>query len=125
MKMNFNEVLECIGVEAIMKCLLYREIAECEYLEKEKNFETYLIRDKSTGLCKIGKTTDIKKRIEMLSCSNTELELLFIIDKDVEKELHDVYESKRYKGEWFNLSDLDLEIISNQYQKRNIPACIR
>lgn len=123
--MNFIEALGNIGVESIMKCLLYREIAECTYLEKEKNFETYLIRDKSTRLCKIGKTTDIKTRIEMLSCSNTELELLFIIDKDVEKELHDMYESKRYKGEWFNLSDSDLEVIRNQYQTRHIPACIR
>ena len=117
MGMTFEKALEYIGIETIMKCLLYREIAECACPEKDKEFKTYLIRDKSTGLCKIGKTTDIKTRLRMLSCSNTNLELLFIIDKDVEKELHELYEPKRHKKEWFNLSNLDVEAIFSRFLK--------
>lgn len=44
-----------------------------------KNRSTYLMKDKNTGLVKIGSSSDISVRIQTLSCGNPYLYWLFLI----------------------------------------------
>lgn len=74
---------------------------------------TYLIFDNSSDLYKIGKSVDPYKRIK--SFCNPRLQLLYILPDDKETELHYLMKSKREHGEWFRLTDNDVNSIVNKY----------
>lgn len=61
---------------------------------------------------KIGMTTNLKNRMDSFSTLPFPIEKLYLIEtenpRDVEKELHDRFESKRVRGEWFLLKKLIL-----------------
>ena len=88
----------------------------------------YLVYDKRTKLTKIGRTSNIKARMNNLKCANPFIVLVYFTDKISEKELHEKYFSKRVKLEWFDLSLSDyIEIIGKKsglpksiYYKKNI-----
>ncbi|MGE6893809.1 GIY-YIG nuclease family protein [Priestia flexa] len=68
------------------------------------------------GLVKIGYTTNLKTRLLSLKGeSGAEVELLHHIPTtdclNMEKTLHNIFKSKRITGEWFDLSDEDIELI--------------
>lgn len=76
----------------------------------------YIVKDKSTGLSKIGKTINFSRRYRELCsfCANhlgSELmndRLILCSPSEVsriEKDLHDYYAIYREHGEWFNLKD--------------------
>ena len=69
---------------------------------------TYIIRDKSSGLYKIGKTCNFKSRFQTLSTSNINLQQILIIFGDEEKYLHQIYSNKHIKLEWYNLNQSDI-----------------
>ena len=76
----------------------------------------YLVYDKRTKLTKIGRTSNIKARMNNLKCANPFIVLVYFTDKISEKELHEKYFSKRVKLEWFDLSLSDyIEIIGKKY----------
>lgn len=77
--------------------------------EKEK-IKTYIMSD-ATGLFKIGRSTDIQRRLLTLKIGNPTIRLKFYINGDFEKELHNKFTSKHIIGEWFALSDEDLNYI--------------
>ena len=91
---------------------------------KDLKIETYLIKDTSSGYIKIGKSTHVLDRFKALRVGNPCIKLIMVINSDVEKTLHDKYESKRVAGEWFNLSDDDLIDISilNKYQPKELAS---
>jgi hypothetical protein len=72
---------------------------------------TYIIKDKSTGFYKIGKTVNFKRRFQTLSTSNINLQQTLIIFGDEEKYLHQIYSNKRIKLEWYNLNQRDIDDI--------------
>lgn len=76
---------------------------------------TYVILDKLTGNCKIGKTKNIKSRFSTLSTANLNLKLLIAIPADMEKQLHLQFANCKFKGEWFKLTQEDLELILELY----------
>lgn len=69
-------------------------------------------------LYKIGKTQDLQKRLAMY---NTHLPIVFRVVRqyaamnmdELEENLHIVFQHKRVKGEWFELSQDDLVICDN------------
>lgn len=64
--------------------------------------ETYLVLHPGTGLIKIGRTTDIRKRLAALQCgAGQPLAVLGVIPGDVERELHIRFAGLRVHGEWF------------------------
>lgn len=70
------------------------------------------------GFYKIGYSYNPHKRLENIKCASpneTRLVLSFPIHnvKIVEKELHNRFKDKRIRGEWFELSDGDLQDITN------------
>lgn len=75
----------------------------------------YLIQSAS-GQCKIGLSKNVEKRFKALSHSSpVKLELIHSIYTedmtDTESMLHELFSSKRVKGEWFELSPDDIEYI--------------
>ena len=76
--------------------------------------KTYLMKDSNTGYTKIGKAVDPKFREKTLQSEKPSISLFAVCDSLVESELHEKYESKRIRGEWFNLCEDDIgNIISN------------
>ncbi len=64
--------------------------------------KTYFIKNKDTGLLKIGRSCNPEDRVKALQCgSGTELDILLVIDEDVERELHLRFSDDRVFNEWF------------------------
>lgn len=79
----------------------------------------YLIRE-PFGRVKIGKTTDVERRISALNCGSPyELELLIAIPCDdmrkLENSFHERFAEKRVRREWFELSENDVSEVIKQY----------
>jgi len=85
---------------------------------RTRNF-IYIIE--SANLYKIGFTTNIEARIQVIKTSSPhEVKLIYIIPipmeiehKKVENALHKMFESSHMKGEWFNLSLKDIAKIKS------------
>lgn len=76
----------------------------------------YLIYDRGNGLYKIGRSINPATREKTLQSEKPNLQLIWIsslTDKKNEKILHDLFKSKRVRGEWFRLSKPDIEIIKD------------
>jgi predicted GIY-YIG superfamily endonuclease len=85
---------------------------------KKSNY-VYLIRA-DNGLTKIGISYDVERRLYTLdTASPVRLSLLFFFEPSnavkTEKYLHIKFDKKRVKGEWFNLSDSDIDWIRMNY----------
>jgi len=78
------------------------------YLKKTYWFKTYLLRDNKTGMVKIGRATNVGKRLKQIKKINPSTELILVLNKNVELKLHHEYEHKREIGEWFNLTENDI-----------------
>ena len=80
---------------------IFTTMAEVLKLSRKKSFDrcTYLMKDKVTGLVKIGSTSDIKTRYRTLSCGNHNLLVIATIDENIENELHRRFSNKKVKGE--------------------------
>jgi len=92
------------------------QIVECKSFE-HRDDGLYLVKEKF-GLVKIGHTADIDKGLsELQSVIPYKLELLYYIKTksykvlSLEKLLHKEYENKRIRGEWFELTQQDIENI--------------
>ena len=84
---------------------------KCRSLEKKT--ETYLVKNLTTGLVKIGKTSQgVEKRVSQFqSMSGGDCEIIHTINRDVEAELHRGFNEKRVIGEWFKLDECDISKI--------------
>jgi hypothetical protein len=96
------------ALESTINCMFFTKKVEV------KKILTYLMTDAS-GYFKIGKTTDVEKRLNTFRTGNPTIRLLHIINNNVETELHRTYRSKRFIGEWFCLSKHDI----NEIIRRN------
>lgn len=90
---------------------LFCQTSQHSTVDNSKNgTQTYILTDE-TGLYKIGKSKDVKRRVRSLMIGNPSIRLVARIPKDVESVLHDQFKDKRVSGEWFRLTDLDLDFI--------------
>ena len=92
--------------------------------KKPKKGFVYFIKAEN-GLIKIGQTKDLSNRYKQIQHSALlKTELLFAIESDdgikLEEKLHHFFENKMKKGEWFALSDGDIEIIKNAAKKKGL-----
>lgn len=79
----------------------------------------YLFRAEN-GLVKIGKTVNIQQRFKSIhTMSPIDIEVFAFLETEMadelEYELHIEFDVDRVKGEWFNLSDEDLQYIVEKY----------
>jgi hypothetical protein len=77
--------------------------------------KTYLIKDASSGLVKIGRSTQIQRRLSVIKTGNPSAYLIGHINADVESDLHGQFASLRISGEWFNLGDSEIQQMKNDY----------
>ena len=92
--------------------------------KKPKKGFVYFIKAEN-GLVKIGRTKDLSNRYKQIQYSALlKTDLLFAIESNdvikLEQKLHHFFENKMKKGEWFALSDGDIEIIKNATKKKGL-----
>lgn len=77
----------------------------------------YLMVDKNTGLHKIGRSKTPVTRERTLQSEKPTIEIIFHTAGTVkdEKHLHEKFNAKRVRGEWFNLSEEDIDFIKTNY----------
>ena len=114
-KMTFDEALNRIGVEKIMKLLLWNEDARINLEEHAKKFSTYILQDNGNKLYKIGRTTNFEKRISVIKTSNPLLKIIGISERDIESELHEKYKNNRMIREWFSFTEKEINYIFKEY----------
>lgn len=82
---------------------------------KSYEIKTYIIRNNTNGLIKIGRSRDVEQRVRSLSTTaGSELEILCVIDENIENELHRKFSSYRTTGEWFDDRDGQITAYINQ-----------
>lgn len=92
---------------------------------KVEDIKTYIMIDHNTGYCKIGKSKNPRFREKTLQSEKPTIEMLFVINKNIEKELHRRYSDKRVRGEWFRLEDKDVEYLRKKYSEKYLPSVLR
>lgn len=112
-------LIECLTQDNILvRCCLMFELYKrlTQSSDEERPTYTYIIKDTFNGLFKIGRTVNLSKRFSALSCGNPNLSLAGILDKDVEKELHQIFKKNKVSREWYRLSDKDIRRIKRDYR---------
>lgn len=100
--------------DAVMVARCVNDIRE-EKAYKHTKMKTYLMKDDNTGYTKIGKSLNPKKREYTLQSEKPTISLFMTCDKLVERELHNLFAIKHIRGEWYNLSEKDIEYIVSNY----------
>lgn len=85
----------------------------------------YLGSGNSNGYIKIGKSRDVSKREDSIRIGNADFKIIAFIDRDIENELHKKFSSKRVNGEWFDLSEKDIENIVNEHGFTRLRSSIK
>lgn len=75
--------------------------------------KTYVIKNKRTGLFKIGRSKNPQQRLLQIDQIKGDCELIITIDRDCESLLHNCFYKSHISGEWFLLSEEDLIDIEN------------
>lgn len=80
----------------------------------------YLIRESFAGLVKIGIAKDLSARIASMQAGcPQELTLIGYVltanARRIERNLHVMYVEKNYRGEWFSLSDCEIDAIVQEW----------
>ncbi|MGF2618471.1 GIY-YIG nuclease family protein [Rossellomorea vietnamensis] len=113
-------------VEKYFKPEMWNQLKEFEEAEKEREIKRekrkepkpgfiYVIQEEG-GFFKIGKSVNPVTRLKTLQTSHPRpLQLVHVIEvedmKSIESKLHDLFESKRLSGEWFELTEEDVEFL--------------
>lgn len=102
-------------IKLIDKVQFYREYFNNNYNLKTLNDKdyVYLMLNRDTSLIKIGTSKRPHYREKTLHSQEPAIYIiaLWCCGKEIEKELHIKYQSKRTRGEWFRLSLMDLKKI--------------
>ena len=103
----FNFMQELLKDDAI-RLKATKELAEIEQVIKQD----YLYIIENNGMCKIGYTSDWKKRLQNYRTHLGLVNVIYVtkqIDSfNLETELHILFKDKRNTGEWFSLDQNDL-----------------
>jgi hypothetical protein len=99
--------------------LLKNEINSYKQEKKNKistqEVKTYIIKDDNTGLYKIGKSINPRIREKTLQSEKPNIKIIKVFNKNIEKKLHNEYKDFRIRGEWFNLSPIQVKYICTKY----------
>ncbi len=82
-----------------------------ELAKTKSNIKTYLIKDSRSGLYKIGKSLKPKVRERTLQSEYPLLRIVKLWDYNIESNLHEIYKRQRIRGEWFELSKIQVRYI--------------
>ncbi len=99
----------------------YKPLIECESIEEEITafpsniYKTYLMKD-GNGYTKIGRSKNPELRERTLQSENPTIELLATVNDDIESFLQNKYSAYNVRGEWFKLSDKQINSIIKRYK---------
>lgn len=83
--------------------------------KRKLKYETYIMKDVSNDIFKIGKSINSLQRLKTLRISNKNLMLYAVSELNVETKLHHEYSKKLIEREWYSLSDNELKDIISKY----------
>jgi len=132
---DFTKFYHCIRMPSVKGIILneefnklfdyeYEEEIEITYLKKiddelltDKSTFIYVMIDKNTGYYKIGKSVNPKYREKTLQSEKPTIEMLHVFSgkSSDEKKLHEIFKQKRIRGEWFDLSGSDVQLINTYF----------
>jgi putative transcriptional regulator len=120
------EALGC-GIEELFVIVneeIYEEQDEAIKVHRERirRGYVYFIKDETINLIKIGRSMNVESRIYQLEREfKTKFKLLLTIPTDntvlLEKEMHDRFKRYRFEGEWFKITEKDLEPLIKEIEK--------
>lgn len=113
---DISDLLNLLDEEDYKK---QQDIKNKKIIEKKKG-HVYFIKDPEINLIKIGRSKELEKRFYALNKEfNENLEVVHKIYTDdcysLEKILHERFDRVRFSGEWFKLSDEDIEKIKTEF----------
>ena len=94
--------------------LLYIKEKDTERATRLRTTSIYLIKNTRNQYTKIGHSKFVLDREKTLQSEEPEVELIYFkenLNTSIEKSLHNEFKEKRVRGEWFNLSDIDIKQI--------------
>ncbi|NOT90467.1 GIY-YIG nuclease family protein [Ferruginibacter sp.] len=113
-------------VPTLGKLKFYRDFFGDTYKkEKHPDIEAvYLLLDLDSSNIKIGQSRKMIHRERTLQAQKPSIELIayWISPKQVETQLHQMFKSKRLRGEWFKLSFADLKTIKKFMESISVPT---
>jgi recombinational DNA repair ATPase RecF len=83
--------------------------------KQKKNYKTYIIKDLTNNIYKIGKSVNPKLREKTLQSEKPSIKIIKVFNKNIENELHLKYSKNRIRGEWFNLNEIQIRYICTHY----------
>tara|TARA_R110002020_G_C15816207_1_gene732693 strand:+ start:60 stop:581 length:522 start_codon:yes stop_codon:yes gene_type:complete len=92
-----------------------KQIAEKNKQIINENRKTYIMKCNNTGFYKIGYSKSPKKREKTLQSEVPSIDLIKVWSYDIEKKLHNLYKEFRVRGEWFNLSKIQVKYICKHF----------
>ena len=89
-----------------------KEISKNQAVKKQET-NIYVMKDNHTGHYKIGRSKSPTQREATLLSQKSSIELLFFFPGTInqEKMLHEIFRDKWLRGEWFELTEEDLQSI--------------
>jgi len=81
----------------------------------ESHKKTYLMKDNHNGLYKIGFSKNPKSREITLQSEKASIALVKTWNKNIESDLHKLYKENRVRGEWFDLTKLQVKYICTHF----------
>ena len=105
---NLNEVINIC--EKLTKINYTTNIID--FIDDRK---TYLMKDNHTKLYKIGFSNNPKHRETTLQSEKPSIKMVKIWNKNIERKLHKLYSEYRVRGEWFNLTPVQVKYICTQF----------
>ena len=102
------------------------DVDDCDFdYRYDYTGNVYLMSNNHTGRTKIGMTKNEPKfRESTLQSEDPDVELAFssrvLMMRDTERYLHEHFAGKRYRGEWFDLSDEEVEEAKSLIEKATI-----
>ena len=91
-------------------------------LEKKlKQKQTYLIKNKNNGKYKIGHSKNPGQRENTLQSAEPDIEIVKTWPYNIERLLHETYDKYRIRGEWFELTPIQIKFIctNNWLENKN------
>ena len=84
-------------------------------INKNRPKKTYLIKENNTSFYKIGRGIKPTIREHTLQRQQPTINVVKVWDKDIEKILHKKYSEQRIRGEWFELTPIQVKYICTHY----------
>ena len=89
---------------------------KCNIKNDIKKPVCYIIKNKRNGLYKIGYSSNPLLREYTLQSQEPELESIKIFKNNHENLLHEKYKKQRVRGEWFDLTNLQVKYICTHFE---------